>query len=625
MKWDVAQDDGNAERDGVSSVWTRRVTVGLLLLHAALLLHSVVANSVTIDEIAHLPVGISYWQRGEFWAYHHNPPLIRLLVAFPAVLADVPIDYTGFAYRPFSRQADCELGKTFMLENANHYMAIFAMCRVVVVGMSVLAGYLVFSWSRALFGNAGGLISLALWVVSPNVLAHAGLLTPDLGATAVGFLATYMFWRYLRKPSSRGAILSGVFLGLAEASKFSFVTLPVIWIALVAVKLCTQRRTLPKSEILRAKACFPHAILLTLASLVIVNDVYLWEGTGTPLGSLDFRSNLLGGRKIQEDTAAATAHGYRGNRFRGTMLERLPSPLPLHFLLGFDDQMFDVDCGFYFKYLRGDLRRGPGWWYYYLYCALVKSPVGTLVLLGVAGFLVLFRKYRSDPVSDAALILPILVFMISVSSGTGLNSHFRYVLPAFPFAFVFAGRLGRLCGSPRSLATALIGVLLVSNGVSVLRVHPHYLTYFNEVAGGPRNGLYHLADSNIDWGQGLIALRSWLKENHPGEKVYLAYFGTMFPEVLGIEYEMPPFEGPVPGLHAVSANYLLGIPFPAPNGEGVQETVPLNTYTYYRRFTPIAVPGNSIYVYRLEIAEVNAARRAMGLPECSVPGSIKGE
>jgi hypothetical protein len=161
--------------------------------------------------------------------------------------------------------------------------------------------------------------------------------------------------------------------------------------------------------------------------------------------------------------------------------------------------------------------------------------------------------------------------------------------------------------------TILLTCVLGANAISVLRVHPHYLTYFNEAAGGPLHGMDHLADSNIDWGQCLVALRDWLDENAPGRRIRLAYFGTMFPEVLGVDYELPPLDGPSPGLQAVSANYLLGIPFPAPNGEGRQSPLGLDALVYYRGFEPIAVPGNSIFVYDLTLDEVNRVRRELGV------------
>jgi hypothetical protein len=644
--------------------------VALLAVHGLLLALSIPRNAVTFDEVAHLPAGISYWQRGEFWAYHHNPPLVRLLYALPAVLVDVPMDYQNFHYRPGVRQPDNDLGRDFMLLNRDQYMAIFVMCRMVVAGLSVLGGYMVFCWSRELWGSAGGLVSLALWAFSPNVLAHAGLVTPDVGATVIGFGATYVFWRYLRRPSLWGACLSGILLGLAEAAKFSLVVLPLAWALFATVKVyCSRGRRgevyphpPPQSQTerggdsnaLAAGRAVVHAGIVLLVSLLVLNDVYLFEGTGRRLGSFELRSKTLTAEEPSSQKHRAQLPAPRVNQFRGTFWENLPMPLPEQYALGLDDQMFDVDCGGFWNYLRGVGQVGRGWWYYYLYCALVKGPLGTLFLVVAATVAALVKSgtgaaptaplaqvnpvsgsgpvsvFRADGVSEAAIFAPMVIFFATVSAGTALNSHFRYALPAFPFAFVYVGRLGGLWSARSSalrrqtafrlklgLRTSLKVVVvaaLAGNAASVLRVHPHYLTYFNEAAGGPLHALDHLADSNIDWGQGLLALRDWLARHAPGKKICLAYFGAMYPEVLGIDYELPSAEGPAPGLQAVSANYLLGCPSSPPSGHWSRAHVPRAAFVYYRRFRPIAVPGNSIYVYDLGLEEVNIVRREMGLP-----------
>jgi hypothetical protein len=696
MNTDVErQDDAHAGRVryGDEHAHARRVrygwgygyaAAGLLGVHALLLGLSIPRNAVTIDEVVHLPTGMAYWQRGEFWGYHHSPPLVRLLFALPAVLMDVPIDYSGYHYRTRPRPVDCELGREFMLLNRNHYMFVFCMSRAVVAGLSVLGAYFVFRWSRELFGDLGGLLSLSLWMFSPDMLAHGGLVTTDLGSTVLGFIATQQFWRYLQTPSLERALWCGVLLGLTEATKFSFIALPVVWAGMAVVALLARRRApVPQASRLRVCGSSPdggsasltrrrdacgtgaggsygcwtaawHALVVAGISLLVLNDVYLGEGTGRRLGEFEFRSQTLtkevqlaGGPLTPGPSPPGGGEGRarRENRFRGTALENVRMPFPKHYLLGFDDQMWDVDTGLYYKYLRGELRRGYGWWYYYFYAMLVKTPVAALILMVGGLAAVALRRCRADAVSEAALLLPIVVFFATVSSQSGLQ-YLRYMLPAYPFLFVSAGRLGRILDFGFSIldwrwaasltlrvgvAGAVLGVVLLVawNAVSVLRVHPHYLIYFNEPAGGPRNGLAHLEGSSIDWGQGLVALKEWLDEHAPGKKIRLAYFGTMYPEVLGIDYELPPFGpeattaverdpaevGPVPGLQAVGANYLLGVPFPAPNAQGRQTGVPLNAYTYYRRFEPIATPGWSIYVYDLGLEEVNRVRREMGVEE----------
>ena len=56
----------------------------LLAVHALLAVTAIRRNSVTVDEVAHLPAGISYWQTGTFALYHHNPPLVKMLAAAAA-------------------------------------------------------------------------------------------------------------------------------------------------------------------------------------------------------------------------------------------------------------------------------------------------------------------------------------------------------------------------------------------------------------------------------------------------------------------------------------------------------------------------------------------------------------
>ncbi len=629
------EDPGERGEEGVEGVPKPRSTgraaasrwaVALLAVHATLLGTSLSRNAVTIDEVVHLPAGISYWHFGEFWCYHHNPPLIRLLFALPAVLADVPVDYRHYRYTPGSRSPDSDLGRDFMMLNRRHYLDIYVLCRAVVSLLSVLGGYLVFRWSREIFGGAGGLISLSLWCFYPDVLAHAGLVTPDIGSTVVGLLASYGLWRYLRHPTLAGAAGLGLLIGLAQASKFSMVAFAAAWAILFAVAAAAA------IGLGRASG---HAATMLLVSLLGLNSIYLFEGVGKPIGSFEFRSRLLTNEGAPRSDVPS-GPPLRVNRFRGTHLARLPVPLPEHYVLGFDDQSYDVDSSENYKYLRGELReKRPGWYHYYAYALAVKSPLATLAILGLAAAAAIAsRRCRAELLTEWSLLLPAMILFALVSSQRGLNSHVRYMLPIVPFVCISAGRLGRFVEAKGRWAMAGLAIALAANAASVVAVHPNYLTYFNEAAGGPDGGIDHLADSNIDWGQGLVALRDWLDRNAPGRPIRLAYFGTMFPEVLGIAYEVPPIGaagpvadlpdllasrhvGPAPGLQAVSANYLLGIPFPVPNGQGTQSAVPAHGYTYYREFRPIAIAGHSIFIYDIKPEEANRVRRRLGLPAWS--------
>ena len=126
----------------------------------------------------------------------------------------------------------------FMADNAARYFELFTRARLLMPVFSLIGGLVVFAWSRRLYGNAGGLVSLALWAVCPNVLAHTRLVTTDMAATSLGVLATFVFWLYLKRgPSWRLAALAGLCLGLAQLTKFSMIVLYGLWPLLAVVRL----------------------------------------------------------------------------------------------------------------------------------------------------------------------------------------------------------------------------------------------------------------------------------------------------------------------------------------------------------------------------------------------------
>ncbi len=277
--------------------WAGAWVACLLCIHTLLIGLSLPRNSVTVDEVYHLPAGMSYWQFGEFWCYHHNPPFVKLAFSLPAVVAGVPTDYRK--YIPGGDWRGGEMSRDFMTLNKDRYMSLYVMCRLVVVAISVLGGSLVFRWSRELFGACGGFISLSMWVFCPEILAHGGLTTIDTGATVVALAASYAFRAYFKEPSLEQAILCGVLLGLAEANKFSLAVLPAVWVVLALLAACTGRLT-ASGVAVPWRRVLGHAAFVCLVSLYVLNSLYLFEGTGRRLGSFTFKSRLLIGREAND-------------------------------------------------------------------------------------------------------------------------------------------------------------------------------------------------------------------------------------------------------------------------------------------------------------------------------------
>ena len=147
----------------------------------------------------------------------------------------------------------------------------------------------------------------------------------------------------------------------------------------------------------------------------------------------------------------------------------------------------------------------------------------------------------------------------------------------------------------RTLRAILVG-LVIWHAVGSLRIYPDYLAYFNEAAGGPQNGFRHLADSNLDWGQDLKALKTY-QDDHELGTIQLSYFGTASPRKYGIKNRpLPSFpfhqDAPLPkrwrGTFAISATNLVGL------------NLKDDYYERFRSMEPAAVIGHSIFIYHVK-------------------------
>ena len=205
----------------VPAFWTRtRLILAVVLLlgvHALLAVTSLVRENPTVDEVAHLPAGITYWQTGTFRLYPHNPPLVKLAAALPVVLAHPAMEriYSLPSWKQLY-PVHASIAHEFAVENPDRYFELFTLARMVIPAFSVLGGLVVFLWSRRLYGPWGGLLSLSLWVFCPNVLAHARLVTTDIGATTLGILGDLPLLA-LPETADLGLGASRAGLGLATA------------------------------------------------------------------------------------------------------------------------------------------------------------------------------------------------------------------------------------------------------------------------------------------------------------------------------------------------------------------------------------------------------------------------
>lgn len=582
-----------------SSVRVRVAVTLLLTAHAGLLTYAATRHSPTFNEPGHLVAGISHWQFGRFELYRVNPPLSHMVAALPVLAADAKTDWSKFHDSPGARPVFA-IGEDFIAANGERSFLLFTLARWACIPFSLLGAYICFRWGAELYGTAAGLLALLLWCFSPNILAHAELVTPDIPATSLGVAASYAFWRWLKIPTWWGAIIAGLVLGLAELTKFTWIILfglwPLLWIAWM---IADRRSSTLQHHFIQQGGQLALQLLL---ALYVINLGYGFEGTVTKLGEFKFVSTMLKGPDAEKTEEV--------NRFANSWLKDVPVPIPKNYLLGIDIQKRDFEDFGRPSYLRGTFQ-DRGWWYYYFYAATIKIPLGTWVLVLFANIksIVSLCRRQSPPLADTIVLLaPAVVVFALVSSQTGFSHHFRYVLPSFPFLFIGVSQVAFVFGKLSFKSVVTAAAILWSVGSS-LWYYPHNLSYFNELAGGPLGGPTHLINSNIDWGQDLLHLKQWLSAHPEANPLHLAYYGYYDPAGLRIEYTAIPHQSAVdgnsgrtlteqvaidPGWYAVSVNYIRGYPWRAPQG----------AYEYFQNFTPVATTGYSIYIYHITEADL---------------------
>jgi 4-amino-4-deoxy-L-arabinose transferase-like glycosyltransferase len=520
----------------------------LLILFAARLGDTAVRKSFTFDETHYVGTGLYLWESGDYdfaASLNMHPPLAYHIGSLPLLafdLEDLPRE-REFLNRLLERE---EPG----------VRAVRVAGRIPFIVLACWGAAMCFLWAREVAGDAAGLLAAFLYTFSPTLLAHGGLAHSDITVTVFFLQTLYTLWRWMMKPTRLRLSLFGLSLGLAMIAKLSALLLlgsVGLIFAIIALRLRPARPTLPTPGPLATGERFLWTAAAGLATLVLALFV-VWLGYG---GS--FRITTLD-----------------GGPWAGI-------PLPGYLLSFLFDRAVNEQGRNLF--LLGEFASG-GWWYYFPVAFAVKVPLAITALAGLAIAAPVARPSRLGWLIGVpvAVYLAIACFWLDVTLGI------RYLLPVFPLLFVFiATQLAPTGGGWRRAAVfAACGWLAIAS----LWIHPHYLAYFNEAAGGPSRGHRYLLDSNVDWGQDLATLAEYLAERG-NPAVRLAYFGREKPEDHGIRSRRLKACRPVKGLVAISANVREGLYKP----HGLLGTPKPGCYDWLKAYEPVAHLGYSIFVY----------------------------
>jgi len=510
--------------------WNRWALVTALLgLHATLSLWAVSGKSVTVDEIFHLTGGYLFNRYGDYRIHPDNGVLPQRWHALPAWLggANPPALAGNEAWRNGEVYT---ISHQFAYESGNDHWPLLMQARAMNLAWSIGAGLLVFCWARKLAGDLAGFTALALLALSPTFLAHGPLATSDMCAALLLTGSAGAFWWQLRRGRAGPMLASAVVFGLACVSKYSAVLLLPTFVLLAVVHLLAAppaARNVPRV----AGSLLVHG----LGAFAII-----WAVFGFRYGMFAPALPSAEDYFVQHWRMLFAPLGWKADV---VTLCRQWHLLPEGFLLGFTNTYFGAQSRGAF--LAGEYSN-TGWIRFFPLAFLWKSTLAELAGVGLAAIAAGWYVRKLKP---WLLALAPLLAWGAIYGATTLLSHLnighRHLLPLYPGLFILTGVVAaRLLTSARGSA-ALAAGLVALQAWAAASIHPHYLAYFNALAGGPANGYHLLVDSSLDWGQDLPGLRDWLAANNPPgpaqARVYLAYFGSGKPEYYHLRATQLPF------------------------------------------------------------------------------------
>jgi 4-amino-4-deoxy-L-arabinose transferase-like glycosyltransferase len=336
---------------------------------------------------------------------------------------------------------------------------------------------LTFVLARRLAGEWAAAAAAIVVALDPNLAANASVATVDVPFAAATLLVLLAALRHAEQPSVGRAIGLGGALALAFVAKYTAVLLlPAV---LIALWVGARKTGLP-----RALGATAAAAAVTVAGICAA---YLGVALFQPLGELTLRSAPM-------RLAAAWTPG-------------VPVPLPADFLTGLDI-LLDQDRTHPWNVILLGREHGPGVWYYFLACWLLKTPVALLAYV-LAGLVFAARRLRSAPAlfvaGNAALFLGFLSFQLQAQIG------YRLGLMVLPLAAALAAAGWSLTRTPRLREAAL----LAAAGLGVVEVLPYLgnaLAFTNAFVFPKRDAFRYLAGSNLDWGQNDEKVATWLEQ-----------------------------------------------------------------------------------------------------------------
>lgn len=541
----------------------------LSFLSISTMLHS----SYTVNEPIYVMAGYYYLSEGQTF-YTGHPIFTHILAAIPLQFIDVNAPNPSTIPHPFEFARE-----EFLFYENNDPDKIMFLARLPFLFLALIFGYFLFRWIRELYGLTPATLGLFLYTFNPETIWNASIVMTDLPVAGFMLISTYYFWKYLKENKHSSLIISGVFFGLAIASKSTGIFLLPIYVVLLLWFKKYSIKDLAKTFLLLG------LLGVVIFSIINIMDIHPVYNAKNPFYTIS--SNFRSPERLSKIVGDVTSIKPIQNILIFTLTDL---PVPGSSSIQAYASQFLHSINGHAQYFLGEYTN-HGRWYYYFFLYLIKTPLALLILFALS--LIFYRRLKKDGNDEAALLLSLGAFLFIFSFIVRLNLGLRHTLYILFLGIIFTSKIFQFRNfrEKKKIMKCIVAVLLIWYLLTAILIFPSYTTYFNELIGGPINGPYYAVDE-MDWGQDLINLKTYMDKNNI-TSIKLRYNGFEDPLYRKINYEQLNCTEE-PGLIAISVATLYGRFWTEGNN-----TIDLNCFAWLRKQKPIDTIGYSIYIYNV--------------------------
>jgi predicted membrane-bound dolichyl-phosphate-mannose-protein mannosyltransferase len=427
--------------------------------------------SLTPDEATHLYSGYRYLKCRDFTVSPEHPPLAKSVAAAPLLAMNYPIDCT-----PFKGDA---VEQAYASNNwlfTHNWREGLARARIAISLFGVGLALLVWISSRRMFDVPTAIFASSLLIFEPNILAYSPLVMNDVAVTCMLLFVVFGFYLWVKHRTIPYLLLTGLATGLTLLTKHSgVIALPIL--AALAITEAVIQPNRDRME-LTVRNLLAAAVIVGL-SIGIVWAGYWGISTANPSASSTDYHLLPRAYLVGIFTALELSHQNPVVFVAGRIYSHAPwFSTPLNFLIR------------------------------------ITAAMLALIVVATFGFASSFRERRRECLF---LLVPAVVFL-AVCLRASTNVSVRYLLPMFPFLLIgIAAGCAELVKHRRGWYYVVVSLILL-HAASSLHAYPNYLSYANDLWGGPARAYKY--EPWLDIGQAYPETKAYLAK-HRAENCWL--------------------------------------------------------------------------------------------------------